>query len=107
PLVRTMRLALADAGLAPDDVDVVYASANATRALDASEAQALGELFGGARTVVTSVKGALGEFGASGSAACAAAFLCGAIGRVPPIAGLVRSDRMAASLRLAQTALDA
>ena len=29
--LRTMRLALEDAGLAPDAVDVVYASANATR----------------------------------------------------------------------------
>src|SRR5204863_13811 len=77
PLVRTMQLALADAGLAPDDVDVVYASANATRGLDAIEGCALATLFGGRRTVVTSVKGALGEFGASGSAACAAAFLCG------------------------------
>ena len=30
PLVRTMRLALDDAGIEPGDVDVVYASANAT-----------------------------------------------------------------------------
>src|SRR5262249_29208843 len=37
-LVRTMRLALADAGLDAHAVDVVYASANATRELDAAEA---------------------------------------------------------------------
>ena len=61
PLVRTMRLALEDAGLEPDAVDVVYASANATRDLDAVEADALTSLFGGSRTVVTSIKGALGE----------------------------------------------
>ena len=102
-----MRLALEDAGLEAGDVDVVYASANATRVLDATEAQALTELFGGSRTVVTSVKGALGEFGASGSAACAAALLCGRIGRVPPIAGLECADPAAASLRLARTAVDA
>ena len=41
PLVRTMRLALDDAGLAPGDVDVVYASANASRVLDEVEAAAL------------------------------------------------------------------
>src|SRR6185295_6853885 len=64
PLVRTMRLALEDAGLEASAVDVVYASANATRALDAVEAEALAALFGGGRAVVTSVKGALGEFGA-------------------------------------------
>ena len=107
PLVRTMQLALADAGLEPDDVDVVYASANATRGLDAIEAQALTGLFGDGRAVVTSVKGALGEFGASGSAACAAAFLCGRAGRVPPIAGLDAPDSTASSLRLARTAVDA
>ncbi len=106
-LARTMRLALEDAGLEPDAVDVVYASANATRALDAVEAQALTTLFGGGRAVVTSVKGALGEFGAAGSAACAAAFLCGRVGRVPPIAGLIEPDSATATLRLASSVVDA
>ena len=58
------------------------------RASTRSKPLALSELFGETRTVVTSIKGALGEFGASGGAACAAALLCGRIGRVPPIAGL-------------------
>jgi len=106
-LARTMRLALEDAGLEPDAVDVVYASANATGALDAVEAQALTMLFGGGRAVVTSVKGALGEFGAAGSAACAAAFLCGRVGRVPPIAGLSEPDSATATLRLARGVVDA
>src|SRR6185436_18739759 len=56
PLVRAMRLALEDAALTPDAVDVVYASANATRGLDAVEAAALVELFGGTRSIVTSIK---------------------------------------------------
>lgn len=107
PLVRTMRLALEDAGLTADAVDVVYAAANATRGLDAIEALALAELFGGTRTVVTSIKGALGEFGASGAAACVAALLCGRIGRVPPVAGLECVDLAARSLRVARTAIDA
>jgi 3-oxoacyl-(acyl-carrier-protein) synthase len=107
PLARTMRLALEDAGLEPGAVDVVYAAANATRGLDAVEALALTELFGGARTIVTSIKGALGESGASGGAACAAALLCGRIGRVPPIAGLESPDGAAATLQLARTAVDA
>jgi 3-oxoacyl-[acyl-carrier-protein] synthase II len=107
PLARTMRLALEDAGLGPEAVDVVYSAANATRSLDAVEAIALTELFGGARTVVTSIKGALGESGVSGSAACAAALLCGRIGRVPPIAGLESADPAAASLQLARTTVDA
>ena len=88
PIVRTMSLALEDAGLVAADVDVVYASANATARLDEVEARALVTLFGGSRTVVTSIKGAIGEGGASSAAACVAAALCGAAGRVPPIAGL-------------------
>jgi len=100
-LARTMRLALEDADISPREVDVVYASANAT-SLDAVEAQAIADVFADASPVVTSVKGALGESGASGSAACAAALLCGAAGTVPPIAGLVAPDVSAASLRLAR-----
>jgi len=102
PLVRTMSLALEDAGIAAADVDVVYASANATR-LDEVEARALVTLFGGSRTVVTSIKGAIGECGASGAAACVAAVLCGAAGRVPPIAGLRDADPITRPLRLANT----
>jgi 3-oxoacyl-[acyl-carrier-protein] synthase II len=101
-LVRTMRLALEDAGLGAEDVHVVYASANATRALDTVEALALTELFGGKSTVVTSLKGALGECGASGGAACAAALLCGRARQVPPVAGLVEPDPAAASLTIAR-----
>lgn len=90
PLARTMRLAIQDAGLEAGDVHVVYASANGT-SLDEVEAQALSLVFETARPVITSVKGALGEFGAAGSAACAAALLCGAVGQVPPVAGLAES----------------
>jgi 3-oxoacyl-[acyl-carrier-protein] synthase II len=103
-LVRTMRLALEDAGLRAEDVHVVYASANATRALDGVEVEALAELFGGTKTVVTSIKGALGEFGASGGAACAAALLCGRARQVPPVAGLVEPDPEADSLTIAREA---
>lgn len=101
PLARSMRLAIADAGLGPRDVHVVYASANATTALDAVEAAALREVFAGCQPIVTAIKGAVGESGASGVAACAAALLCGNVGRVPPIAGLVSQTVEAASLRLA------
>jgi 3-oxoacyl-[acyl-carrier-protein] synthase II len=100
-LVRTMTLALDDAGVSAADVDVIYASANATPALDAAEATALTTLFGGSRTVVTSIKGALGESGVSGATSCAAALLCGRAGRIPPIAGLDNPDRATAGLRLA------
>ena len=105
PLTRTMRLALEDAGLRAGDVDVVYASANATPELDRVEAQALVELFGDSRTIVTSIKGAIGEFGASGAAACVAALLCGRVGRVPPITGFSDLDPSMARLRLARESM--
>jgi 3-oxoacyl-[acyl-carrier-protein] synthase II len=114
PLVRTMRLAIEDAGLKPSEVGAVYASANAT-SLDDVEAQALIEVFGGGPPssspgaggpIVTSIKGAIGESGCGGSAACAAALLCGAIGKVPPIAGLRWPVPTASGLRLAREAMD-
>jgi 3-oxoacyl-[acyl-carrier-protein] synthase II len=107
PLARTMRLAIEDAGLAPSDVDVVYASANATP-LDDVEARALLDVFGEDGPIVTSVKGAIGESGAAGSGSCAAALLCGAVGRVPPIAGFAGAGGGRPSLlTLARCAMDA
>jgi 3-oxoacyl-[acyl-carrier-protein] synthase II len=103
PLVRTMRLALEEAGVEPADIGVVYASANASRRLDEVEARAIGELFGSPTPVITSIKGALGESGASGAAACVAAVLCGREGAVPPIAGLSRPDAAAGGLNLARS----
>lgn len=113
PLARTMRLALEDAGVPPADVGAVYASANAT-ALDEIEAQALKDVFDTGRAasggpvgpLVTSIKGAIGESGCAGSLSCAAAFLCGAVGKVPPIAGLGAPAPHAAGLRLATRVTD-
>lgn len=103
PLARIMTQALAQAGVRPNEVDVVYAAANST-ALDGVEAAALRSLFGGCRAVVTSIKGALGESGAAGAAACVAALLCGRSGFVPPIAGLNHLDPACAGLRIARSA---
>jgi 3-oxoacyl-[acyl-carrier-protein] synthase II len=104
-LARTMRLAMDDAGIDPQDVDVVYASANAT-AIDEVEARALKTVFAGSHAVVTSIKGALGESGAAGAAACVAAVACGAAGKIPPIANLREPDPATRSLHLAGTVAD-
>jgi 3-oxoacyl-(acyl-carrier-protein) synthase len=101
-----MRLAIEDAEISAGDVSVVYAAANASD-LDAVEARALASLFGGSQTVVTSIKGALGECGASGAAGCVAAVACGAIGKVPAIANLREPDPSARALHLASSAEDA
>jgi len=90
-LARTMRAALDDAGCAPGEIGAVYASANSTRQLDAVEAVAIGEVFQ-RRVPVTSIKGAVGEFGAVGAAAVLAALACGARRRIPPTAGFAAPD---------------
>jgi 3-oxoacyl-[acyl-carrier-protein] synthase II len=103
PIVRAMRLALDDASLSAEDVDAVFASANSTTGLDELEAQALLQLLSRS-TPVTSVKGALGECGASGAASCAAALLCAGVGMLPPIAGLAQPNGTGVSLNLVRTA---
>jgi len=103
PLARAMRLAIEDAGVTPRAIGVVYASANGT-SLDDVEARAIADVFQEATPVVTSVKGAIGECGASGSAACAAAFVCGAVGQAPPVTGLCEASPAASTLRLARRA---
>jgi 3-oxoacyl-[acyl-carrier-protein] synthase II len=100
-LVRTMKLALDTAAVHVNDIDAVYASANASGVLDRAEARALTLLFRERPPIVTSIKSALGECGASGAAACVAAALCGKRGQVPPIAGLSEVRPEAGDLRLA------
>jgi 3-oxoacyl-[acyl-carrier-protein] synthase II len=102
-LFRCMQLALDDAGLRADDVDVVYASANGTIDLDRCEASALRRLFGGRAVPVTSVKGAIGEFSAAGAASLLAAILCGRQGLVAPTHGLdvIADDCPVAGVRTA------
>jgi 3-oxoacyl-(acyl-carrier-protein) synthase len=91
-LSRAIRLAIDDAGLEPGDIDVVFASANSTKRLDALEAVALAEVFGACTVPVTSLKGAMGESGSSGAAALVAALLCLPDGQVPPTVGFVTPD---------------
>jgi 3-oxoacyl-[acyl-carrier-protein] synthase II len=86
-LIRSMRLALDDAGLPAEAIDAVYASANGT-ILDACEARALRAVFGERDVPVTSIKGAVGEFAAAGAASLTAALLCAQAGQLPPIANL-------------------
>ena len=86
-LVLAMRSALSEAGVAPAEVTVVFATANSTRVLDHVEALALEQVFGPYGVPVVSVKGALGEFGAVGAASLTAALLCLRRGILPPTLG--------------------
>src|SRR5690606_28509799 len=63
-----MRLALADAGLAPGDVGYVNAHATGTKLGDVAEARAIREVFGEDQPAVSSTKGVTGHLLAAAGA---------------------------------------
>ena len=73
-------------------VDLICGSANASRRLDACELEVLGRVFGEAavRVALTSIKGAIGEFGAAGALTAVATCLALRDGMVPPLCNLQR-----------------
>jgi minimal PKS chain-length factor (CLF/KS beta) len=88
-LGRAMELALADAGVAPADVDVVFADAAGVPELDLAEAAAISEIFGPHRVPVTAPKTMTGRLNAGGAAVdVAAALLSIRDGVIPPTTGV-------------------
>jgi minimal PKS chain-length factor (CLF/KS beta) len=67
-LARAIRLALEDARINAEDVDVIFADAFGTPALDRAEAEALTDVFGSAAVPVTAPKTMTGRLYAGGSA---------------------------------------
>jgi 3-oxoacyl-(acyl-carrier-protein) synthase len=102
-----MRRALADAQVAPRDIDYVNAHATSTPAGDRSEALALQAVFAGARPKVSSTKALTGH-GLSLAGAMEAAFCALAIaeGFIPGAAHLEEPDPDCARLDLPRTSLD-
>ncbi|MFJ8637316.1 ketosynthase chain-length factor [Streptomyces sp. NPDC093568] len=87
-LPRTIRAALADAGVTADQVDVVFADAVGVPELDRAEADALREVFGTAAVPVTAPKAASGRtYAGGGSLDVATALLSIRDGVIPPTAG--------------------
>jgi len=81
-----VRMALADAGLAPRDIDFVSAHGTGTEANDAAESQAMARLFG-AGVPVSSSKSFLGHtLGASGIIEIIATLAVAKDGLIPPTA---------------------
>jgi act minimal PKS chain-length factor (CLF/KS beta) len=66
-LARAAELALADAGVEPHQIDVVFADAAGTRAADRTEAKALAEVFGPHGVPVTAPKTMTGRLAAGGA----------------------------------------
>ncbi len=84
-LRKAAELALADAGLGPTDIDVVFADADGSPDLDVVEAAALRALFGPRGVPVTAPKTMTGRLAAGGSALdVATALLAIKEGVIPP-----------------------
>jgi 3-oxoacyl-[acyl-carrier-protein] synthase II len=71
-------------------IDLICGGANSSRRLDACELDVLGRLFGeaAAGVTLTSIKGAIGEFGTAGALTAVAASLALRNGVVPPLCHL-------------------
>jgi minimal PKS chain-length factor (CLF/KS beta) len=112
-LARTIGLALADAGIEPREVDVVFADAAALPSLDRAEATALTEVFGPRAVAVTAPKTMVGRLYSGGAALDVATALLALRDQIiPPTTGvdavsadydidLVRDEARPAPLRTA------
>jgi 3-oxoacyl-[acyl-carrier-protein] synthase II len=88
-----MKAAIADAGLAPDEIVHVNAHGTSTPYNDRAEASALRAVFGGAVPPVTATKGVIGHLiGAAGAVELIATVLAMRSGSVPPTANHERTD---------------
>jgi act minimal PKS chain-length factor (CLF/KS beta) len=90
-LREAAELALADAGVGPEQVDVVFADGAGARAADRTEAEALVALFGRYAVAVTAPKSMTGRLGAGGASLDLAAALFALREKVvPPTTGTTR-----------------
>ncbi|MFH8805340.1 ketosynthase chain-length factor [Streptomyces sp. NPDC017936] len=83
-LARAAELALTDAGMTPDQVDVVFADAAGDRAADRAEADALTRVFGARGVPVTAPKTMTGRLSAGGASLDLAAALLALRDQVVP-----------------------
>ncbi|MEX2658654.1 MAG: beta-ketoacyl-ACP synthase II [Acidimicrobiales bacterium] len=91
--VRAIEQALADAGLAPEDIRQINGHGTSTPLNDASEAVAITKVFGSPGPPVTSTKGVTGHaLGAAGALEAAAVLLSMEHRLIPPTAGLEHLD---------------
>jgi 3-oxoacyl-[acyl-carrier-protein] synthase II len=91
--VACMELALADAGITPDDVGHINAHGTSTPLNDLAEARAISKVFGEPGPLVTSTKGVTGHgLAAAGAIEAVAAVLTIHRATIPPTAGYEQPD---------------
>lgn len=93
--LNAMKKCINDAGISPDDTDLINASGNSGKMSDLIEAKAIKELFGEKSKVIPihAVKSALGEsYGASGAMQTASALLSINNGLLPPTINYEEND---------------
>ncbi|NYI04188.1 ketosynthase chain-length factor [Allostreptomyces psammosilenae] len=89
-LARAARLAIADAGLTPEEIDVVFADSSGVPEHDRAEAEAIGAVFGPHGVPVTAPKALIGRLYAGGPPLdLVAALLAIRDGLIPPTAHTV------------------
>ncbi|GAA3004631.1 beta-ketoacyl-[acyl-carrier-protein] synthase family protein [Kitasatospora albolonga] len=104
-LASAVRLALAEAGATPEDVDHLNAHGTGTPLNDATEARMIAALFARRPPSVTSAKGTIGHtMGAAGAIEAALTVLTVAHQLVPPTAGFTTPDPDTAPIDLVHTA---
>ncbi len=99
--VRSLQIALQDAGLQPGDIEYINAHATSTAAGDASEAKAIHEVFGGSRPYVSSTKSMTGhECWMAGASEIVYSMLMMQHGFIAPNINLDNPDEDAARLNI-------
>ena len=91
-LKRAILKTIEMAGLTPDDIDLIFSSANSTRELDYMEANVINDIFGN-DVLVTAIKSTIGEtYSASGAFLVAAAVETLQRGYIPITKGVYGID---------------
>jgi 3-oxoacyl-[acyl-carrier-protein] synthase II len=100
-ITTAIRMAIRDAGIKPEQIDFIAASANSSPQTDAAEVHAIKEVFGpnASSIPVSAIKSMVGEaFGASGALQIAAAILTLERGVLPPTINLKQPSSECTSL---------
>ncbi|MDR6566999.1 3-oxoacyl-[acyl-carrier-protein] synthase-1 [Chitinophaga ginsengisegetis] len=105
--VRSLQIALQDAGLQPGDIEYINAHATSTAAGDASEAKAIHEVFGASRPYVSSTKSMTGhECWMAGASEIVYSMLMMQHGFIAPNINLDNPDEDAARLNIVTSTIN-